>query len=522
MLQRLRDKISGWFAGVVIALIAGAFILWGVEFYFEQGGNNQDTAATVNGVVISQAQINQLVSQLQARISAQYGNKANLSELAQQLKSYALESIVTQTALLTTFEKQGFQVGMTQIKMAVEQAPEFQDNGQFSEAKLMQALYAMQLSPLQFFQQMKSRWIVNQVMQTITVSAFALPNETQDMLMLQNQQRAFGYMVIPSSLFLSKITISDAAVKSEYTVNQSLYETPAQVSVDYIVLSPTAIEKTVTVTDADAKQYYDSHMTGNNAKAPAFESVKSKIIALLQHQRVGKLLSQQASQLSDLTYTNPDSLATASKALHLPIQTSPMMTKSGEKTGIFANPKVLAAIFSDSVFHSNNNSDPISLPDGSQVVLRIAKKEPSAPIPLEKVAPQIKKALIEKQATARAGLLAYQLQTKLSQGDHPEILAKENHLTWQTTPLSARNAKSSVPPAIVTAAFSTPVKQAKTISLKDGYAVVMVAQAKNSNSTEASADTKKIAAQFSAMWAQLMQHCMVTSVMAHSKIVVKQ
>src|SRR3990167_3541482 len=282
MLQRLRDKISGWFAGVVIALIAGAFILWGVEFYFEQGGNNQDTAATVNGVVISQAQINQLVSQLQARISAQYGNKANLSELAQQLKSYALESIVTQTALLTTFEKQGFQVGMTQIKMAVEQAPQFQDNGQFSEAKLMQTLYAMQLSPLQFFQQIKSRWIVDQVMQTVATSAFVLPNEIQNAAMLQNQQRAFGYVVIPSSLFLSKITVSDAAVKSEYTANQSLYETPAQVSVDYIVLSPTAIEKTVTVTDADAKQYYDSHMTGNNVKAPAFESVKSKIIALLQ------------------------------------------------------------------------------------------------------------------------------------------------------------------------------------------------------------------------------------------------
>ena len=36
MLQRIREKISGWIAGVIIALVAGAFMLWGVQFYFEE------------------------------------------------------------------------------------------------------------------------------------------------------------------------------------------------------------------------------------------------------------------------------------------------------------------------------------------------------------------------------------------------------------------------------------------------------------------------------------------------------
>src|SRR3990167_7363791 len=101
MLQKISEKISGWFAGVVIALLAGAFILWGVEFYFEQGSGAANSIATVNDVAITQPQINQLVSQLQSQLSAKLGGQANTPQLTQQLKSYALQSIISQTALFT-------------------------------------------------------------------------------------------------------------------------------------------------------------------------------------------------------------------------------------------------------------------------------------------------------------------------------------------------------------------------------------------------------------------------------------
>ena len=120
MLQRIRDRISGWIAGVIIALVGGAFILFGIEFYFEQGSANQGNVAKVNGVTITDRQVNNLFSNIQRQTMAQMGNRALSADEEQQLKSYALQSIITQTALLTTLQDGGYHVGLTQVKAMVE------------------------------------------------------------------------------------------------------------------------------------------------------------------------------------------------------------------------------------------------------------------------------------------------------------------------------------------------------------------------------------------------------------------
>ena len=232
-------------------------------------------------------------------------------------------------------------------------------------------------------------------------------------------------------------------------------------------------------------------------------------------------LTKESSTLADVTYTNPDSLTDAAKALNLPIQTSPMITKTGEKTGLFANAKVLAAIFSDSVFKSNNNSLPIDLGDGSQMVLRINKKELSEPIPLSTVNAKIKTILSEKQAQAQAGLLAYQIQQKIAAGGNPETIAKQNGLQWQTVALTSQNAKSSVSQNILSAAFNTVGSKAVLVNAND-YAVIKVNQIKNADAKNITAvETKKLNQQLSALWGQLLQSSFVNSVIADAHITVK-
>ncbi len=517
MLQKIRDRISGWIAGVIIALVAGAFILFGVEYYFGQSASDQNDAATVNGVAITHDQVSNAFSQLQKQTMSQMQGHPLTDAMTQELKNYALQSLVTQTALFTSFEKEGFVVGLPQVKMMIEQAPEFQDNGKFSEAKLMQTLYQANLTPMQFFNQVQSQWIVNQVTSGISTAAFALPNEVKQVYALMHQKRAFGYVIIPAKKFESTVNVSDADIKNNYTLNQSIYETPAKVSVSYILLSPTDLAKKITVTTEDAKAYYESHAQ-NFSKSQSFASAEKKLIALIQHQRVSALLTKESSALADLTYTNPDSLDVAAKTLNLPIQTSPMLTKTGEKTGIFANPKVLEAIFSDSVFKSNNNSNPIDLSDGSQIVLRIEKKIPSQPIPLTTVSAQIKEKLIEKEAQAQAGLLAYQMQKKIAGGANPETVAKQNQLQWQMVPLASRTEKSTAPEAIQAAAFNAAGSQAVLFDKHD-YAVIDVSKMQNADPSQSSAtDTKQLSQQLSALWGQLIQHCFVNSVIAGSHI----
>lgn len=533
MLQRIRDRISGWIAGVIIALVGGAFILFGIEFYFEQGASNQSDVAKVNGVTITDRQLNNVFSNIQRQAMAQMGNRALSADEEQQLKSYALQSIITQTALLTTLQDSGFHVGLTQVKAMVEQAPDFQVQGKFSKDKFMQAMYGLGLSPYEFFQQLQTHWIVEQATKGVADTGFSLPNEVNQFYSLAHQKRSFGYMIVPMQSFIAKVQVSEKNIADNYKNNQQIYETQPKVSVAYILLSPSEIEKTVKITDSEAKAYYESHLPAQNtaAKTPSFAAEKNNIVKLLKRQHVNQLLSDKSNQLSDLTYTNPDSLEAASKGLNLPIQTTPMITKSGEKTGPFANPKVLAAVFSDSVFQSGNNSNPIALQNGEQIVLRVAKKESSQPIPLKAVHDQIKQQLQKQQAEAQAGLLAYQLQKKIKDGADPVMLAKQNGLQWRVVSEVSADEKSSVPSGIVSAAFSTLASEQKGKFLgsqailynKQDYVVIAISKIENANVSHlAVSENKKISAQLSSMWGQLYENCFVGSIMKQSKIKILQ
>ncbi|MDP1574860.1 MAG: SurA N-terminal domain-containing protein [Coxiellaceae bacterium] len=619
MLQKIRDRISGWVSIVVIALVGGAFVLFGVQYYFQQGGpSDANTAAKVNGTIISAQELNKATTAMEKRMGA-----AVAGPMQAQLKAYALQTLITQTALVTTLQKENFRIALSQIKNYVMQVPEFQDNGHFSAQKFQMLLATVGETPEAFFQRAQSQFVVQQAMQGVGESAFILPSELDHFYALQHQSRAFGYFLLPMQSFSSMASVSDSDIKNYYVANPDKYKTPLKASFSYLLLSPLAIEKTVSVTEADAKAYYQSHsanftlpsryvvsqitipvaqdataaevakaktaiekiahaiashqkpnvgsatMTLSEAAIPprlqtllsgmkvgqtaeplrtqngftlltlqkkepaetrSFESIKKQLVAMLKHQRVGEILTKESQTLTDLTYTNANSLQQASDALHLPVQTSVLMAHAGEKSGLFATPSVLNAVFSPSILESNNNSGLIPLPDGSQLVVRVLKKVPSQAVPLAIVHDQIKKTLVEQQATAKAGVLAYQLQKALLVGDEPEALAKKNHLVWHAVPLTSIAKKSSVPAMVLKTAFSAPLTtpqknklmavQTTSVNVHD-YAVVGVSQVQNANpSTMTAVEMKTERAKLLDLWSQLLQHSFISSVMQSSKIVI--
>ncbi|MDD1475295.1 hypothetical protein MEO41_29120, partial [Dolichospermum sp. ST_sed4] len=67
------------------------------------------------------------------------------------------------------------------------------------------------------------------------------------------------------------------------------------------------------------------------------------------------------------------------------IQTTGLVTNSGDKSGILANKKVLTAAFSDAVLKQGYNSSPIEIEPGKLVILRIKEHIPESIQPLDKV-----------------------------------------------------------------------------------------------------------------------------------------
>ncbi len=120
----------------------------------------------------------------------------------------------------------------------------------------------------------------------------------------------------------------------------------------------------------------------------------------LQYQLAGKVFFDDADQMNNLSYESPDSLEPVADALGLKVKTSTLMTRRGG-TGLFANPKILTAAFSNEVLKEGRNSELLELSDTQLVVLRIKQHLPASVQALDKVKSQIKNSLLQEQASKK-------------------------------------------------------------------------------------------------------------------------
>src|SRR5262249_22523470 len=152
-------------------------------------------------------------------------------------------------------------------------------------------------------------------------SSFALPNEVKRAYELLKQQRSFGFLIIPSSNFLSKVKVPDEDIKKYYEQYISDFTAPEKVSIEYIQLSPQALSQTVTVTSDEIKQYYQTNI--QNFTTPkgtkTLEQISADIKKTIIQQKTDQLFSKKSEQLSNMAFTNPTSLAEISKQLDLKI-----------------------------------------------------------------------------------------------------------------------------------------------------------------------------------------------------------
>lgn len=254
-----------------------------------------------------------------------------------------------------------------------------------------------------------------------------------------------------------------------------------------------------------------------------FAAVQKEVHTALEKQQLEALLSKQNENLANLTYTNPDSLEPAAKVLGVPVQTTPLFTRQfSARTGVLAVPEVVAAAFSADVLTTGNNSNPISLPDGSELVLRIHQHVPGQTQPLTAVKTTIRQRLMLAQATQQAADVAYKLQKALESGVSPSQLSRDYHLPWHEMKAVDRET-TQVPSPILKVGFDLPLaglSATGSTALPNGdMAVVRVSDPKPGDFLLASAQKKQILTdKLTALAGQLDYQLYVKSVMDHTKV----
>lgn len=252
MLQTIRDKITGWVAGLFLGAIGIVFVFWGIDF---QSG--ADTfAAKVDGERIPAETVRRAWQQRQSQLQQMLRNELP-PEMAKAQQTALLDQYIQQTLLTQRANDLGYKVSDEALAKRVMEMPEFQVDGKFSADRYNGLLRANGLTEARFEADLQAELLLQQLQSAVIDSAFTVPYELDRRFALEKQQRELDYVLIPAGEFLASVQVTDEQIQQFYEDNRVDFLLPETVDLQYIELTRAQSESTVTVTEAALKEYYD-------------------------------------------------------------------------------------------------------------------------------------------------------------------------------------------------------------------------------------------------------------------------
>ncbi|RUL66128.1 peptidylprolyl isomerase [Dyella dinghuensis] len=192
----------------------------------------------------------------------------------------------------------------------------------------------------------------------------------------------------------------------------------------------------------------------HSGQTKPFEQVRDQLIKEATASDHDRLYNDTAGKMTDLTSQNPGSLDPAAQALNLQVKETPLFGHDGGQ-GIAANPKVIAAAFSNDVLTSGNNSTLIDLSKTDSVVVRADKHVPATPKAIVEVHDAIVQKILDQRIADAAHEKADVLVSRLSKGEDMATVATAEHADLKTAN-DIQRVQQDLPQEILTQAFVTP------------------------------------------------------------------
>ena len=164
-----------------------------------------------------------------------------------------------------------------------------------------------------------------------------------------------------------------------------------------------------------------------------FENHRDEVDRAYRNEQAKTRFFEMADQLATLSYEHTDTLAIASEELGLELKESDYFGQqydTGE--GILADPKVIAASFSEDVLNRGYNSDLLEISDKHLVVLRVVDHREKAVIPLAEVRDRVIEDIRADRSRKLAREFGEKLVAELKSGTDLSQLSGQEQVEWNS------------------------------------------------------------------------------------------
>ena len=260
MLQKLREKTTGWLAFVILGLLTVPFLFFGVENYFTQ--QVPTWVAKVGDKEISPEEFRQRFDRHRAQMRQVMGEAFDARSFeTPEAKRRVLEQMVEEKLLEQAAEQRGVVVPNSQLQQQILEIEAFKVNGRFDQQRYSMLLASQNMSPRQFEQQLRSDLEVQFLPRQVVGTGFVTDAYLDRYLALRDQTRDIAWVPLAPPSADSVGAVDDAALQAFYDANRERFMSPEQVSIEYVQLSPEGIEVPVEVDEATLRQRYDEQRT---------------------------------------------------------------------------------------------------------------------------------------------------------------------------------------------------------------------------------------------------------------------
>ena len=236
MMENFRRMIRGWLGKVLIVLFALPFALFGVSSIF-QGTGQDDYVAKVNGVKIESYKLQNAIELRRQSLMQRFGENIPESMLNPDfLKPSVLDALIDRELLLQSADDNNLQYSLDEIKLLIAKEPAFHEDGKFSNDRYNEILRRAGIQPHTYPEEFRKDLISSQIRNGYTATAFVTDKELLAVKQLTDQVRDFKYVLIDPALVKDKIIVEDDEIESFYQLNQSQFEIPEEVAIEYLEL----------------------------------------------------------------------------------------------------------------------------------------------------------------------------------------------------------------------------------------------------------------------------------------------
>ena len=291
------------------------------------------------------------------------------------------------------------------------------------------------MTPLMFEQRVRGELQLSPLQDPVVGGSFAAEASVRNYLALAEQKRDVEVATVAAAPFEKSVSVTDAEMKVYYDKNPAAFQTPEVASIEYLTLSQDALAAQMKIDPADVRQAYEANAkqyTTNEERQASHILIAVKPDATPADKAAAKA---KAEMVLEKLRAKPDDFAALAKEY----SQDPGSAQQGGDLGSFARGSMVKP-FEDAVFAAKVGDivGPVETNFGFHII-KVTGITPGHVQSFDEVKGRIESDLRRQKATQKFAAAAEQFQNLVyEQADSLAGTAKALDLKVETTPLMTR------------------------------------------------------------------------------------